>query len=70
MSIRAEDIRLEHRVIGTKHVFTSPDVPELHISHADEATARADIQPALDALDRIKQRIEARRVQAKLLDVA
>ncbi len=70
MSIRAEDIRLEHRVVGTKHVFTSPDVPELHISHADEATARADIQPALDALDRIKQRIEARRVQAKLLDVA
>jgi hypothetical protein len=70
VSIRAEDIRLEHRVIGTKHVFTSPDVPELHISHADEATARADIQPALDALDRIKQRIEARRVQAKLLDVA
>ena len=70
MSIRAEDIRLEHRVIGTKHVFTSPDVPELHISHADEATARADIQPALDALDRIKQRIDARRVQAKLLDVA
>jgi hypothetical protein len=70
VSIRAEDIRLEHRVVGTKHVFTSPDVPELHISHADEATARADIQPALDALDRIKQRIEARRVQAKLLDVA
>jgi hypothetical protein len=70
VSIRAEDIRLEHRVIGTKHVFTSPDVPELHISHADEATARADIQPALDALDRINQRIEARRVQAKLLDVA
>ncbi len=70
MSIRAEDIRLEHRVVGTKHVFTSPDVPELHISHADEATARADIQPALDALERIKQRIEARRAQAKLLDVA
>jgi hypothetical protein len=70
VSIRAEDIRLEHRVVGTKHVFTSPDVPELHISHADEATARADIQPALDALERIKQRIEARRAQAKLLDVA
>ena len=70
MGIRAEDIRLEHRVVGAKHVFTSPDVPELHISHADEAVARADIQPALDALDRMKQRIQARKEQAKLLDVA
>ena len=70
VGIRAEDIRIEHRVVGTKHVFTSPDVPELHISHSDEETARADIQPALDALERIKQRIAARNAQAKLLDVA
>jgi hypothetical protein len=70
MAIQAEKIRLVHRVVGTKHVFTSPDVPELHISHADEATALADIQPALDALDRIKSRIEARRRQAESLKVA
>ncbi len=70
MGIRAEKIRLEHRVVGAKHVFSSPDVPELHISHADEVVARADIRPALDALGRMKQRIQARKEQAKLLDVA
>ncbi len=61
MGFRVEDIRLVHRVVGTKHVFTSPDVPELHISHADERVAYQNIQPALDLLDQMKQRIEARR---------
>lgn len=60
MAICVEDIRLVHRKVGTKHVFTSPDVPELHISHADEAVARANLQPALDALEEIQERIRAR----------
>ena len=60
MSIRVEDIELVHRKVGTKHVFTSPDVPELHISHADEETARASIQPALDLLEQMKERVRAR----------
>jgi hypothetical protein len=61
MGIRVEDIRLVHRVVGTKHVFTSPDVPELHISHADKQMAFENVQPALDLLDEMKQRIEARK---------
>jgi hypothetical protein len=55
VATRVEDIRLVHRVIGTKHAFTSPDVPELHISHADMEVARANLQPALDALERVKK---------------
>ena len=67
MAIRVEDIRLVHRFVGTKHVFTSPDVPELHISHADEATARANLQPALDTLARVKRRIEGRRPKRQVI---
>jgi hypothetical protein len=70
MAIQVKDIELRHRVVGTKHVFTSPDVPELHVSHADKATAYADIQPALDAIERMKRRIAARRAQDELLEVA
>ncbi len=40
MSSGVETVRLVHRVVGAKHVFTSPDVPELHVSHADYETAR------------------------------
>jgi hypothetical protein len=70
VGIQVQDIRIVHRVVGSKHVFTSPDVPELHVSHADKDVAFADLQPALDAIGRMKERIEARRAQAKLLDVA
>ncbi|KAB0264956.1 hypothetical protein [Microvirga brassicacearum] len=60
MSVRLEDIRIVHRIVGTKHVFTSPDVPELHISHADEAIAYSNIQPALDVLEQVRNRVKAR----------
>jgi hypothetical protein len=60
MATQAKDIRLVCRKIGTKHVVTSPDVPELHLSHADEGVALADVQPALDALDRMRIRMVAR----------
>lgn len=70
MAFRVEDIKLVHRVVGTKHVYTSPDVPELHVSHRDQATARESVQPALDALQRVKDRIEARAAQARMLQVA
>jgi hypothetical protein len=60
MSIRAGDIRLVHRLVGTKHVLTSPDVPELHISHEREEVARANVQPALDLLAQMKARVQAR----------
>lgn len=60
--METHDIRLAHRVIGSKHVFTSPDVPELHVSHEDRAVALSNVQPALDVLRQIKGRIAARQV--------
>ncbi|MFJ7441449.1 hypothetical protein ACIQW5_27915 [Methylorubrum thiocyanatum] len=70
MSIRVEDIEITYRIVGSKHVFTSPDVPALHVSHADKNVAYADIQPALDALERIEARIRARHEQEHFLEVA
>jgi hypothetical protein len=58
MGLQAEDIELVHRVVGTKHVFTSPQVPELHVSHADRQTAFDCIQPALDAIAEVKARLD------------
>lgn len=60
MGVQVKDIKLVHRVVGTKHVYTSPDVPELHISHADQQTALESIQPALDLLEQMKERKAAR----------
>lgn len=70
MSIKVENITIVHRVVGKKHVVTSPDVPELHVSHFDEVTARETVQPALDALARVQDRIAARAEQARILKVA
>jgi hypothetical protein len=61
MGIRLEDIRIVHRKVGSKHVFTSPDVPELHVSHADEETALESIQSALDMIEHMKDRLRARK---------
>ena len=61
MSIRAEDIRLVHRIVGRKHVITSPDVPELHVSHDDEQVAREHVQAALNMLESMEKRLKARR---------
>ena len=71
MSIQVSDIRLVHRVVGRKHVITSPDVPELHVSHADEAIALANVQPALNVLGQIKARNAARAtVRARMRERA
>lgn len=59
MAISRDDIRLVHRVVGTKHVYTSPDVPELHVSHADQNRAFNAVQSALDMVDRMKRRLAA-----------
>ena len=48
--------RIEHKVVGEFHVFTSPDVPGLYVAHRDASTARASIKPSLDALERITRR--------------
>ncbi len=60
MSLRVEDIRIVHRVVGSKHVFTSPDVPQLHVSHADKQVAYESIQSALDMFERMEARAQAR----------
>ena len=66
MGIRIEDIRLERREVGGKHVITSPDVPELHVAHSDTDTALACVQPTLDTLATMRERIaERQRVDAR-----
>lgn len=60
MSIKVNDIQLVHRIIAGQHVLTSPDVLELHVSHADERVARNSVQSALDMLSRMKERTIAR----------
>ncbi len=57
MGWHVEDIRLVHRVVGTKHVFISPDLPELHVSHADRDVAFEGVQPALDVIAEVKARL-------------
>jgi len=59
MHTQAKDIRIVHRVIGTKHVLTSLDVPELYIAHADRDFAERHVQDALDSIGRAKARIAA-----------
>jgi hypothetical protein len=54
--VKSDAIKLVHRVIGTKHVYTSPDVPALHVSHADQATALSGVQSALDMLSNMEVR--------------
>ena len=60
MGIMVKDIELVHRVVGTKHVFTSPNVPELYVAHADEEVARNCVQSALDSIAQVKARIAER----------
>ena len=66
MSLKAENIELVHRVVGSKHVFTSPDVPQLHVSHADYQTAYDAIQSALDMFARMEERASAKRAMDRL----
>lgn len=41
-------------MIGGQHVFTSPDMPELWVTHADLATAKSEIEPVMQAILRLK----------------
>ena len=50
------DIRLEHRVVGTQHVFTSPDVPGLYVAHADRDAAERHVPEAIEMLRRMQER--------------
>ena len=57
MGIQVKDIQLVHRIVGSKHVFTSPDVPELNVAHADEAIAMTNIQSAIELVERTRARV-------------
>jgi hypothetical protein len=43
-------VRLVHRIVGSYHVFTSPDVNGLHVSAASEADAQRAVIAMLDAI--------------------
>ena len=66
MGVNAHSIRIHYRKVGTMHVFTSPDVPELHVAHTDEETAYKHIQPTLDLIERMRSRIAEREAVDEL----
>jgi hypothetical protein len=60
-------LKIEHRVVGTQHVFTSPDLPGLLVAHRDRDTAEADVPAAIEMLRRMEQRLaEKRRVKSRI----
>jgi len=53
--------RLEHRIIGSQHVYTSPDVPGLFVAHdADQQTALDSVPSAIKVLEEMKARRKQR----------
>ncbi len=48
--------RIEHKIVGKHHVFTSPDVPGLYVAHADYETARQNVDSAIQTLARMRER--------------
>lgn len=60
-------LKIEHRVVGTQHVFTSPDLPGLFVAHRDRDTAEADVPAAIDMLLAMERRLtETRRVRDRI----
>jgi hypothetical protein len=60
-------IRVEHRVVGMQHVFTSPDLPGLFVAHRDRDMAEADVPAAIEMLRAMEQRLaEKRRVKDRI----
>lgn len=52
-----DGVRYMARKIGTKWVYTSPDVPELHISHENRDVAFNDLYPTLVKLREMQDKI-------------
>ncbi len=44
------EVRLDHRVVRGRHVFTSPDMPELWVAHEDLEIAKSEIEPVMRAI--------------------
>lgn len=55
------EVRIEHCVLGSQHVFTSPDVPGLFVAHTDRETAERDVPAVIDMLKRMQERLALRR---------
>lgn len=65
-----DNIRLEHKKVGEQHVFTSPDVPGLHVAHADYETARASVPSAVEMLERMRSRRAERKIVERRIAAA
>ena len=50
------DFRVAHKMIGDRHVFTSPDMPQLFVAHRDRLTAFKDIENVVRQMDRAANR--------------
>jgi hypothetical protein len=60
-------LKIEHRVVGTQHVFSSPDLPGLFVAHRDREQAEADLPAAIEMLRQMERRLaEKRRVQDRI----
>lgn len=53
-------VRLVERHVGNQFVITSPDVPGLYVAHVDPETARRDVDAAIAAMERVRERIANR----------
>ena len=47
-------IRIEHKTVAGRHVFTSPDMPEFYVSHEDLTISVSEIAPVMQALRRLR----------------
>lgn len=63
------DIRVEHRIVGTQHVFTSPDLPGLYVAHADKAVAESSVPEAVAMLRAMAARRAEKRQVDKLISL-
>ena len=58
-------LRLIVERIGSQWLVTSPDLPELHVAHAEQEVALSSVPGAVDALKRVQRRFEARQKSRK-----
>jgi hypothetical protein len=56
--------RLVHEVIGSQHVYTSPDVPGLYVAHSDQQTALKGVPGSIKMLMSMTER-RSRREKLK-----
>ena len=50
------DIPLEHRKVGSQHLFTSPELPGLYVAHSDRQKAWESIPSAVEMLRKMQER--------------